>query len=116
MICSEFVDLISGLVYLLLGVIMYPGNQQYILTSGSGQTVMAPVYPPGSVPDYVSSAGIYPNQAGVSQSGGGALVSSTAYYPNQVVAAEASTAGTMQGATSVTYSNQGPPPAYEEKE
>ena len=115
MICSEFVDLISGLVYLLLGVIMYPGNQQYILTSESGQTVMAPVYPPGSVPDYVSSAGIYPNQAGVSQSGGGALVSSTA-YPNQVVAAEASTAGTMQGATSVTYSNQGPPPAYEEKE
>ena len=105
MIYSEFVDLISALLYLLLGVIMYPGNQQYIVTSASEQTVMAPVYPPGSVPHYVSSAGIYPNQS----------VVSTTYYPNQVVATEASTAGLMHGATSVTYSSQGPPPAYQEK-
>ena len=63
---------------------------------------MAPVFPPGSVPHYVSLAGIYPNQAGLSQSGGEAQVSSTTFYPNQVL-------------HSVTYSGQGPPPAYQEK-
>ena len=94
---------------------MYSGNQQYIVTSASGQTVMAPAYPPGSAPHYVSSAGFYPNHAGVSQSVGGAQVSSTTYYPNQVVATEASTTGPMQGATMVTYSSQEPPPAYQEK-
>ena len=115
MIFSEFVDLISTQVYIILGV-MYAGNQQYVLTSASGQPVMVPAYPPGSDPYYVSSAAFYPNQAGASQSGGGAQVSSTMYYPKQAVATEASTAGPMQGATSVTYSSQGLPPAYQEKE
>ena len=96
---------------------MYPGNQQYVVTSASGQTVMVPAYPPGSVPHYVSSAGNYPNHAIVSQTGGGAqAVASAPYYPNQVVATQASTAGELQGATTVVYSSQGPPPAYEEKE
>ena len=113
---SEFVDLISALLYPLLGVIMYPGNQQYIVTSESGQTVMASAYPPGSVPHFVSCAGMYPNQSGVSQCGGAGQVSSTSYYPDQVIATEAKTTRPMQGATSVTYSGQGPPPAYPEKE
>lgn len=115
MIFLEFVDLISTQVYIILGVLMYAGNQQYIITSASGQAVMAPAYPSGSALPYVSSAGFYPNQAGVSQSGGAAQVSSTTYYSNQAVATEASTAGSMQGATCVTYSSQGPPPAYQEK-
>ena len=112
----EYVDLISALVYLLLGVIIYPGNQQYIVTSASGQTVMLLAYPPGSVPHYVSHAEIYPSQAGFSQNGGRVHVSSTMYHPNQVVATEASTAGPMKSSTSVTYSSQGPPPTYQEKE
>lgn len=115
MIFSEFVDLISTQVYIISGVLMYAGNQQYIITSASGQAVMAPAYPSGSALPNVSSAGFYPNQAGVSQSAGGAQVSSTTYYSNQAVATEASTAGSMQGATCVTYSSQGPPPAYQEK-
>ena len=113
MISSEFFDLISTLLYLLLGVIMYPGNQQYIVTSASGQTVMTSAYPSKIVLHYVSSAEIYPNQSGVSQGEGGAQVSSTTYYPNLVVASEARTAGPMQGATSVTYPDHGPPPAYQ---
>ena len=116
MIFLEFIDLISILVYILLGVVMYAGNQQYIVTSASGQAGIASAYPLGSGPHYVSSAAFYPNQAGVSQSRGGAQVSSTTHYPNQVVATEASTAGLMQGTTSVTYSSQGQPPAYQEKE
>ena len=77
---------------------------------------MAPAYPPGSVPHYFSSGVIYPNQAGFSQSGGGAHVSSTMHYPNQLLATEASTVGAMQSGASVTYSSQAPPPAYQEKE
>lgn len=46
----EYVDLIFALAYLLLGVILYPGNQHYIVTSACGQTVMLPAYPPGSAP------------------------------------------------------------------
>lgn len=46
----EYVDLIFALVYLLLGVILYPGNQCYIVTSACGQTVMLPACPPGSAP------------------------------------------------------------------
>ena len=112
MICLQFADLISTLVYLLLGVIMYPGYQQYTLTSASGEAVMAPANPPGRIPHYVSPAGNYPNQAGVAQSGGGTQVSSTTYYPNQAVATDASTPRPMQRATSVTYSTYEPPPAY----
>ena len=115
MVCSEFVDQISALLYLLSGVIMYLGNQQYFVTSPSGQTVMTPAYPPGSVLHYVSSTEVCPNQSGVSLTGGGTQVSSTSYYPNQGVTTEARTAGPLQGATSVTYSVQGPPPKYEEK-
>ena len=115
MVCSEFVDQISALLYLLSGVIMYPGNQQYIVTSASGQTVITPAYPPGSVPHYVSPTGVCPNQPGVSLSGSGTQVCSTSYCPNQEFATEARTAGSMQGVTSVTYSAQGPPPKYEEK-
>ena len=96
---------------------MYSGNQQYVVTSASGQTVMVPAYPPGSFPHYVSSAGTYTNQAVASQTGGGAqFVSSVPYFPNQVVATQASTAGELQGATNVTYSSQGAPPSYVEKE
>ena len=102
MICLGFADLISTLVYLILGAIMYPGNQQYILISANGEAVMAPVYPPVSVPHYASSTGIYPNQAGIFQIGAAAQVSSTTHYPNQVVPANASTGGPMQGAASVT--------------
>ena len=116
MVCSEFVDQISALLYLLSGVIMYPGNQKYIVTNPSGQTVMTPAYPPGSVPDYVLSTGVCPNQSGVSVNVGGTQVSSLSYYPNQGVATEARTAGPMQGATNVIYSVQGPPPKYEKKE
>ena len=102
---------------MFLGVIVYPGNQQYVVTSAGGETVMVPAYPLGNVPHSVSSAGNYPNQVVVSQTGGGAqVVSSAPYYPNQVVALPASTAGELQGATSVTFSNQVPPPAYVEKE
>ena len=67
MICLEFVDLIYTLVYIRLGVIMYPGNQQYIVTYASGQPVMATAYPPGISPHYVSYAGKYPSQASISQ-------------------------------------------------
>ena len=102
MICLGFADLISTLVYLILGAIMYPGNQQYILISANGEAVMAPVYPPVSVPHYASSTGIYPNQAGIFQIGAAAQVSSTTHYPNQVVPTNASTGGPMQGAASVT--------------
>ena len=102
MICLGFADLISTLVYLILGAIMYPGNQQYILISANGEAVMAPVYPPVSVPHYASSTGIYPNQAGIFQIGAAAQVSSTTQYPNQVVPTNASTGGPMQGAASVT--------------
>ena len=116
MICSEFVDRILTLVFLLLGVIMYSGNQQYILAIASGQTEITHDFPPGSNAQYASSAGIYPNQTGLSQSRGGAQLSSTTYYPNQVVATEARTAAPMQGATSVTYSGHGLPPAYQEQE
>ena len=63
-----------------------------------------------------SSAGIYPSQTGVSQSGGRAQVSLTMCHPNHLVATEGSAAGPMQSATSVTYSSQGPPPTYQEKE
>ena len=97
-------------------IIMYPGNQKYIATSASGQTVMTPVYPPGSVPDYVLSTSVCPNQSGVSVSGGGTQVSSLSYHPNQGVATEARTAGPMQSATNITYSVQGPPAKYEKKE
>ena len=48
MICSEFVDLTSALVF-HLGVNMSPGNQQYTVTSTNSQTEMAFVYPPGSL-------------------------------------------------------------------
>ena len=102
MICLGFVDLISTLVYLILGAIMYPGNQQYILISANGEALMAPVYPPVSVPHYASSTGIYPNQAGIFQIGAAAQVSSTTQYPNKVVPTNASTGGPMQGAASVT--------------
>ena len=102
MICLGFADLISTLVYLILGAIMYPGNQQYILISANGEAVMAPLYPPVSVPHYASSTGIYPNQAGIFQIGAAAQVSSTTHYPNQVVPTNASTGGPMQGAASVT--------------
>ena len=83
----EYVDLIFALAYLLLGVILYPGNQHYIVTSACG-----------------------------SQSGGRAQVSLTMCHPNHLVATEGSAAGPMQSATSVTYSSQGPPPTYQEKE
>ena len=102
---------------IFLGVIVYPGYQQYIVDSGSAPTVMVPTYPSGSISHYVSPAGNYPNQAAVSQTGGGAqVVSSEPYYPSQVVATQASAAAELQGATSVECSSQGPPPAYEEKE
>ena len=103
---------------IFLGVIVYPGYQQYIVESGSAPTVMVPTYPSGSISHYVSPAGNYPNQAAVSQTGGGAqVVSSEPYYPSQVVVAtQASAAAELQGATSVECSSQGPPPAYEEKE
>ena len=116
MVCSEFVDQISALLNLLSGVIMYPGNQQYIVTSASGQTVITPAYPPGSVPHYVSPTGVCPNKPDVSLSGGGTQVCFLSYYPSQGFASEDRTAGQMQGATSVTYSAQETPPKYEEKE
>ena len=114
MICSEFVDLISALVF-HLGVNMSPGNEQYIVTSTNSQTEMAFVYPPGSVSHYDSSAGTYPNQADLFQSGGKAQVPSKNCYPDSVVATETSTAELTQGTSSVTYSVQGSPPAYQEK-
>lgn len=102
---------------IFLGVIVYSGYQQYIVESGSAPTVMVPTYPSGSISHYVSPAGNYPNQAAVSQTGGGAqVVSSEPYYPSQVVATQASAAAELQGATSVECSSQGPPPAYGEKE
>ena len=114
MICSEFVDLISALVF-HLGVNMSPGNEQYIVTSTNSQTEMAFVYPPGSVSHYDSSAGTYSNQTDLFQSGGKAQVPSKNCYPDSVVATETSTAELTQGTSSVTYSVQGLPPAYQEK-
>ena len=94
-------------------VIVYPGHQQCIVTSASGQTVMVTTFPSGSISHYVSSTGNYPNQAVVSQTGGGAQVVSLApYCLNQVISTQASAAAKWQGAASVTYSNQGPPPEY----
>ena len=110
MIYSEFVDLTYAYLYLLLGVIMYPE------TRISGQTVIAPAYPP-AYPHYVSYAGDYSNQTVVSQSGGEAqVVSSTPCHANQVVSTEASAAGAVQDTASVTYSRQEPPPAYQERQ
>ena len=106
MICSEFFDVISALIF-HLGVNMSPGNQQYIVTSTNSQTEMAFVYPPGSVSHYDSSAGTYPNQADLSQSGGEAQVPSKKCYPSSVVATEASTAGLTQGTSSVTSQARG---------
>ena len=54
---------------------MYRGNQHYIVTSVSAETVVTLVYPHSSIPHYVSSAGGHRNQASVSQSGGEAHVS-----------------------------------------
>ena len=117
MIYSEFIDLIYAWVYLLLGVITYPGNHQSIVTSASGQIVMAPANSPGSFPHYVSYAGNYPNQEVVSQSGGGAqVVSSIPYDANQVVSTDTSAAGAVQATESVTYSGQEPPPVYQEEQ
>ena len=111
MIYSEFVDLTYTWVYLLLGVIMYPG------TGISGQTVLAPAYPPGNFPCYVSYAGNHPNQPVVSQSGGGAqVISSTPSHVNQVVSTNASATRAVQDTASVTYSDQEPPPAYQERQ
>ena len=110
-------DLIYALVYLLLGVIMYSGNQQYIATITNGKTVKVPAYPPESVPHYVSYPENYPNQAVVSHTVGGAhTVFSTPCHANQVVATVASATSSLQGTASVTYSGQGPPPAYQEKQ
>ena len=96
---------------------MYPGSQQYTVSSANGQTVMVPTYPSGSISHYVSPARSYPNQAVASQTAGGVqVISSVPYYPNQAVATQASAAAEFQGAASVTYSSQGPPPAYEGKE
>ena len=101
MIYSEFVDLTYTWVYLLLGVIMYPG------TGISGQTVLAPAYPPGN----------FPNQTVVSQSGGGAqVISSTPSHANRVVSTNASAARAVQDTASFTYSDQEPPPAYQERQ
>ena len=110
MICWKSFNLISPLVFPLLGVIMYRGNQHYIVTSVSAETVVTLVYPHSSIPHYVSSAGGHPNQASVSQSGGEAHVSWTTNYTNKVVAPKASTAEPVSVATSVTYSGQEPPP------
>ena len=93
---------------------MYAGNQQYVVASAGGQAVMAPAYLPESVPHYVSSGRNYPNEAVVL--GGAQTVSSTPYYPNKVVATEASTTWALQRAESVTYSDQEPPTAYQMKE
>ena len=109
MICWEFFNLILALVFLLSGAIMYRRNQHYIVTSVSAETVVTLVYPHSSIPHYVSSAGSYPNQASVSQSGGGAHVSWTTNYTNKVVAIKASVAGSVSVATSITYLGQGPP-------
>ena len=96
---------------------MYPGNQQYIVTYASGQPVMATAYPPGITPHYVSYAGNYPSQASISQPGGGAHInSSTPCHANQVAATETSETGSVQSTASVTYSGQGPLPAYQEKQ
>ena len=90
---------------------MYPG------TSISGQTVMVPAYPPGIFPRYVSYAGNYPNQAVVSQFGGGAqVISSSPSHANQVILTDASAARAVQDTASVTYSDQEPPPAYQERQ
>ena len=78
---------------------------------------MAPAYPPGSIPHYVSYAGNYPNQAVASQTGGRAqVVSSTPCHADQEVAIDGTAAVSVQGPTSVTYSSQGQPPAYQEKQ
>ena len=107
-------NLVAAQFYLLLGVIVYAGNQQYVVSSAGGQAVMAPAYLPESVPHYVSSGRNYPNEAVVL--GGAQTVSSTPYYPNKVVATEASTTWALQRAESVTYSDQEPPTAYQMKE
>ena len=78
---------------------------------------MAPAYSPGSIPHYVSYAGNYPNQAVVSQTGRPAqVVSSTTCHADQEVAIDGTAAVSVQGPTSVTYSAQGQPPAYQEKQ
>ena len=73
--------------------------------------MMIPAYSPVGVPQYVSSAANYSNQAVVSQTGvGEQLVSSAPYYPNQVIATQTITTGRSQSSESVTYSSQAPRP------
>lgn len=93
---------------------MYPGNQQHIVAKDSEKAVMAPTYPPESIPHCISSAGNFPKKSVISRDA--QVASSTPHYPNKVVATEDSTVWGAQRAASVTYSGQEPPTSYQVKE
>ena len=84
---------------------MYHGNQSYIVSNSNGDTRMMAVYPPASNAQNVSSALNNQNQ-----------VVSTMPFNTTSANPTQSTAGAARGGTSITYLNQGPPPAYQEKE
>ena len=94
---------IYGTLFWIIGVIKYHGNQQYIVTNTNGNTNLIAIS--ASHPQNLSSTINYQNQ-----------VVST--MPSNTTSANLTqtTAGAVQGGTSITYSNQGPPPAYQEKE
>ena len=84
---------------------MYHGNQQYIVTNTNEGTNLVATYPPASHPQNFSSTINYQNQ----------VVSAV---PSNTTSANLTqtTAGAVQVGTSITYLNQGPPPAFHEKE
>ena len=89
----------------IIGVVIYHRNQPYIVTSRNGGTCMMPAYSPVSHPQNFSSAINYQNQ-----------VVSTIPSNTSSANLTLTTAGGVQGGTSIAYSKQGSPPVYQEKE
>ena len=91
--------------FLIIGVVMYHGNQPYIVTNTNGDTIIIAAYPTARHHQDFSSAIYYQNQ-----------VVSTMSFNTTSANVTRTTAGAFQGDTSVTHLNQGPPPAYQENE
>ena len=89
----------------MIGVVMYHETQPYIVINANGETRIMAAYPPVSAPQNFSSAINYQNQ-----------VDATIHFNTNSENLTQNTAEAVQDGTSITYSNQGPPPAYEEKE
>ena len=84
---------------------MYHGNQPNIITNTNGDTLMMTPYPLASLPQNFPSTNDCQNQ-----------VVSTIPFNTTSANLTHNTTLAVQGGTSITYSNQGPPPAYQANE